>query len=65
MVVYLCVLIVSIIHHPQVAIGIYLAAGGGLLFAVGLGLAFYRDHLLALPDQVASRKGVFGVIGWR
>ena len=65
LVVYLCVLIVSIIYQPQVAIGIYLAAGGGLLFAFGLALAFYRDHLLAIPEQVANREGVFGVISWR
>jgi hypothetical protein len=62
---YLCVLVVSIVHHPQVAVGIYLTAGGGLLFVAGLLLAVYRDHLLALPDRVANRKGLFKVISWR
>ncbi|MFT5523988.1 MAG: hypothetical protein ACI9G1_001194 [Pirellulaceae bacterium] len=63
--IYLCVLVISLIHQPQVAIGIYLTAGGGLLFVAGLLLAVYRDHLLALTEQVANREGLFKVINWR
>jgi hypothetical protein len=62
---YLCVLVVSLVYQPQVAIGIYLTAGGGLLFVLGLLLAVFRDHMLAIPEKVAKRKGVFEVIGWR
>jgi hypothetical protein len=62
---YLCVLIVSLLYRPNVAIGIYLAAGGALLFVAGLLLAIYRDRLIALPDRIAKREGVFRVMGWR
>lgn len=62
---YLIVLVVSLLYRPQLAIGIYLAAGGALLFLVGLLLAVYRERLIAIPDQVAKREGVFRVIGWR
>lgn len=63
--VYLVVLTVSLIYRPQVAIGIYLAAGGAAIFLVGLLLAMYRDRLIALPDRIAKREGIFSVIGWR
>jgi hypothetical protein len=62
---YLCVLIVSLLYRPNVAIGIYLAVGGALLFGAGLLLAIYRDRLIALPDRIAKREGVFRVMGWR
>lgn len=62
---YLAVLIVSLVYRPQVAIGIYLAGGGALIFMAGLLLAIYRERLIALPDRIAKREGVFSVIGWR
>lgn len=62
---YLAVLTVSVIYHPQVAIGIYLAAGGALLFGMGLVLAICRDRIAAIPRRVAQREGVFSVIAWR
>ena len=63
--IYLSVLVVAVIHQPQVAIGIYLAAGGGVLFLIGLGLALYRERLATLPERIANREGVFQIIGWR
>ena len=46
-------------------IGIALAAGGGVLFATGLFLSVYRDRLLALPDKIKRREGVFKILSWR
>ena len=63
--IYLLVLIVSLVYRPQVAIGIYLAAGGGILFLVGLLLSLYRERLSKLPEQIKNREGVFRMIGWR
>ncbi len=62
---YLTALIVSLLYQPQVAIGIYLAAGGAIVFMLGLLLAVYRDRLVALPERIANRQGVFRVISWR
>ena len=62
---YLVVLVGSLAYHPQVAVGIYLTIGGALLFAGGLVLSVYRDRILALPDRVAERQGVFRVLDWR
>ncbi len=42
-----------------------LAGGGASLFLVGLGLSIFRDRLLALPQQVKERRGIFQVLGWR
>ena len=62
---YLIVMIVSLIHHPQVAIGVYLAAGGAVVFAAGIALSVYRDKLLELPEHVAKREGIFSILNWR
>jgi hypothetical protein len=62
---YLIVLIASLAYHPQVAIGVYMAVGGALLFAAGIALSVYRDKLLELPDHVAQRKGIFRILSWR
>ena len=42
-----------------------LAGGGASLFLVGLGLSIFRDRLLALPQKVKERRGIFQVLGWR
>jgi hypothetical protein len=44
---------------------LWLAVGGGLIFLTGLLLAVYRDRLLALPDRIKNREGVFRVLSWR
>ncbi len=65
----LYVLMVLIYMHrflrEQVLIGIYLTLGGVLLFGTGLALSVYRDRLLALPDKIKRREGLFRVFGWR
>jgi hypothetical protein len=63
--IYLAVMIGQLAYHPQVAVGVYLAVGGGLLFAVAALLAAYRESLLALPEAIERRKGVFQVLDWR
>jgi hypothetical protein len=62
---YLIVLVWSLAYHPQVAIGVYMAVGGAILFAIGIGLSVYRDRLLELPDQIANREGIFRILSWR
>lgn len=42
-----------------------ITVGGGLLFGTGLILAFFRDRLLILPEQVRKREGLFKVLDWR
>jgi hypothetical protein len=42
-----------------------LMAGGAVLFGAGLLLSVYRDRLLALPERIRRREGVFRVFGWR
>ncbi len=65
LIVYLIVLIVSLAYRPEVAVGIYLAGGGALVFAIGVVLSICRDKLLEIPDHVANRTGVFRILNWR
>jgi hypothetical protein len=44
---------------------VYIMIGGGLFFATGLLLSLYRDRLLALPDRIKRREGLFRVLTWR
>jgi hypothetical protein len=62
---YLAVLVGTLAYFPNVAMGVYLAAGGGLLFAAGIVLSIYRERLLELPGKMARREGVFQVLTWR
>ncbi len=62
---YLLLVIVSLGWSQQWAVGVYLAIGGGLVFASGLGLSVYRERLLELPDRLARREGVFRIFNWR
>ncbi|WP_145084684.1 hypothetical protein [Anatilimnocola aggregata] len=62
---YLLVVIGTLAYFPNVAIGVYLAIGGGLLFAAGLGLSIFRDRLAELPEKISKREGVFQVLDWR
>ncbi len=38
---------------------------GAVIFLTGLLLSIYRDRLLALPEKVKRREGIFRVLGWR
>jgi hypothetical protein len=44
---------------------VWIAVGGLALFACGLLLSIYRDRLLALPDKIKRREGIFRVLTWR
>jgi hypothetical protein len=44
---------------------VYIMIGGGTFFAAGLLLSLYRDRLLALPERIKRREGVFRVLTWR
>ncbi len=65
LVFYLGILIVSLAYQRQVSQGMYLAIGGITIFALGVLLSVYRDKLLALPDRIAQREGIFKIINWR
>ncbi len=65
LVLYLLVIVVSLGWQRQVAVGIYLAIGGGLVFALGIVLSIFREKLSDLPDQMARREGIFRVLNWR
>jgi hypothetical protein len=65
LVVHLAMLVVSAGMRAQLAVGVYLSAGGAAIFAVGVLLSIYRDSLLQLPKQIRSHAGVFSVLAWR
>jgi len=65
LVLYLIVVVVSLGWKADVATGVYLAVGGGLVFAAGIALSVFREKLLSLPDQIAHRQGVFSMLNWR
>ena len=67
MVSYLVVIVIGLFRHLNEAwiIGISLTAGGATLFGTGLFLSMYRDRLLALPDKIKRREGIFRIFDWR
>ena len=44
---------------------LWMIFGGGGVFLLGLLLSVYRDRLLALPDKVRRREGIFRLLSWR
>jgi hypothetical protein len=46
-------------------VGVYIAIGGALIFGIGIALSVYREKLLALPERIAKREGVFRMLNWR
>ena len=65
LVLYLMLVIASLGWRAEVATGVYLAVGGGLVFASGIALSVFRENLLSLPDQIAHRQGLFSMLNWR
>jgi hypothetical protein len=67
MLCYLVVIVIGLFRHLDEAwiIGISLTLGGAALFGTGLFLSMYRDRLLALPDKIKRREGIFRIFGWR
>lgn len=64
-VLYLVGLLIFVPWGQLGTAALVLAGGGATLFLLGLGLSIFRDRLLALPQQVKERKGIFQVLGWR
>ena len=60
LVAYLLLVLISLGWQQQWAIGVYLAIGGGLVFACGLALSIYRDKLLEIPERLAQRENGYG-----
>ena len=67
MIAYLLIVVIGLHRHLENAwmVGIYLTLGGALLFGTGLILSLYRDRLLALPEKIRRREGLFRVFDWR
>lgn len=62
---HLAMLLTSAGMKTQLAVGVYVAIGGGAIFLLGLGLAIFRESLIQLPERVQRREGVFRVLSWR
>jgi hypothetical protein len=62
---YLVLVLVALGREAQLSAGLYLGVAGALVFAGGIALSVYREKLIALPDQIARREGLFRVINWR
>jgi hypothetical protein len=65
LVVQLVMMLVFFGMRSQLAVGVYLAAGGAVVFGTGLVLSVYRERLMELPHRIRQRQGVFRVLGWR
>jgi hypothetical protein len=66
MTVYLATLLlyINMLQDVQTA-AIWMTIGGGVIFITGLMLSIYRDRLLALPDMMKRREGLFRILSWR
>lgn len=64
-VLYLAGLLMFVPWSQLGTASLILAGGGAGLFLLGLGLSIFRDRLLALPQKVKERRGIFQVLGWR
>ena len=62
---HLVTLIVFAGMQAQLALGAYVSIGGAALFAGGLVLSVNRDRLLAMPQRIKQRQGLFRVLAWR
>lgn len=64
-VLYFVTLLVYVPWGRLNTVAILITAGGGVIFGTGLVLSLYRDRLLALPERIQKREGVFRVLSWR
>jgi len=62
---YFVTLLVYVPWSRLNAVAVFIAVSGGILFGVGVFLSIYRDRLLALPDRIKHREGIFRVLSWR
>ena len=64
-ILYFVTLLIFIPWSRLNAVALAITIGGGFIFGSGLILAFFRDRLLALPDRIKQREGLFRVFNWR
>ena len=65
LVLYLILVVASLGWRAQVATGVYLAVGGGLVFACGIALSVFRETLAVPPRPDRPSEGVFSMLNWR
>jgi hypothetical protein len=63
--VYFATLLIFVPWSRLNAVAVMVAGGGALVFGAGLVLSLFRDRLLALPDRIKRREGLFRVLNWR
>ncbi len=63
--VYLLLVIFVLAELQDATVGVHLAVGGAVVFALGIALSIYRDRLLELPDRIARRECIFRTMTWR
>ncbi len=64
-VLYFLTLVMFVPFGQMNSVALAITIGGGVVFGAGLILAFFRDRLLALPDRIQRREGIFRVFSWR
>jgi hypothetical protein len=62
---YFLTLLIFVPWSSLSTIATLIIIGGGLIFGTGLTLAFFRDRLLAIPERIHKREGIFMVLNWR
>jgi len=64
---YLVLLIVELARHAEqmLSVGTFLTIIGALVFLMAIGLSVYREKILALPEKISNREGIFKVVDWR
>ena len=66
MVVYLVSLLFFVrLPEKLQTVAVYMMLGGGAFFVTALLLSIYRDYVLALPEYIKRRNGIFSVLNWK
>lgn len=64
-VAYFVLLLLFVPWKQLNSIALMITMGGGVIFASGLMLSVFRDRLLALPERIKRREGIYRVLSWR
>ncbi|MCS7166179.1 MAG: hypothetical protein RMI91_01530 [Gemmatales bacterium] len=62
---YFCSMLIFVPWRRLNAIAWFALVVGSVLFIAGLGIGVFRERLLALPEMVRQRQGIFRVLDWR
>ena len=59
--------LVTLVQWPSQLknVSVLMIVGGGVFFTTAVLLSVYRDKILALPQEIRQRRGVFRVLHWR